>query len=123
MFKIVLVFALVMQTAIAAEVKVQYNNFRSSINSTTDEVVYKDATTDLSLKKKKCNSHIIERLVKELSDQSRNLALEKVQDHPMTVTIDGSKQTIDQRTPKGQFFHHYIEVMKQAKIEEMLSCK
>lgn len=123
MFKVILFLVLTMNTAFTSELKIHYNNFRSSINSTAEETSYKDVTIDLSVKKKKCNSHIVERLFKELNDQSKNLIMEKVQDHPMTVTIDGIKQTIDQRSLKGQFFHHYIEVMKQAKIEEMLNCK
>ncbi len=123
MFKIILSLALTINTALAAELKIHYNNFRSTINSSASEVAYKDTTTDLSVKKKKCNSHIVERLFKELNDRSRNLAMEKVESHPMTITIDGLQQTIDQRSPKGQFFHNYIEVMKEAKIEEMLNCK
>lgn len=107
----------------ATELKIHYNHFRSTIKATTEEISYKDMTTDLSLKKKKCNSHILERLYKELNEQSKNLTIEKVQNHPMTVTIDGVQQTIDQRSAKGQFFHRYVEAIKQAKIEEMLNCK
>lgn len=123
MFKIIFLLVLAINTSFATELKIHYNNFRSTINSVATEITYKDTSTDLSLKKKKCNTHIIERLFKELNDQSRNLTLEKIQDHPMTITIDGIKQTIDQRSPKGQFFHNYIDVIKQAKIEEMLNCK
>ena len=122
MFKIIFFYILPINVSLAVEVKVQYNNFSSIINSTTTEITYKDTSTDLGLFKKKCNAHIVERLYKEFNDQNRNLTFEKIQDHPMTIIRDEVKQTIDQRSPKGQFFYNYIDIIKRAKIEELLNC-
>ena len=123
MLKIILPLITLSLQLEAAEYKIQYNNFHATIKASADDIVYQDSITDLSLKKKQCNSHIVDRLLKELVDQSKNMSEEKIQNYKMTVAIDGQKQTIDQRSKKGQFFYKYIEVIKQAKIEEMLSCQ
>lgn len=107
----------------ATEIEIRFNNFQSKIVSTSSFLSYKDTNTDLSLKAKKCNAHIIKNIDNLLIKNSRQLIKEEVKDHPMTLIVDQEKWVIDQRSKKGQFYHHFIEVIKQAKVEESLNCQ
>lgn len=119
-----LFMTLIVSTSLwATEVHISYNNFQSTLTISSKLISYKDTNTYLTIQTRKCSDHIIARVKKSFDLQSRNLFHEKVEDHPMTLILDKAKYVIDERSPKGQYFHHFIEVIKEAKIEEMLNCR
>lgn len=105
------------------EVDVHIDNLKYKISFDKDSVAYSGASVDLSLKKAKCNQHLIAKF---------NLLMDKMLSEELSTTDmkDSFKLTIDKKvffeskqTVRAAFFKDFDRLFKQIKTEEFVNCQ
>ena len=119
---VILCFILVSVSGYSAEIEVKDGNLKYRLKFGPDLIEYSDHEMTLSLIKRKCNSHIIEKFNKELEYFTKASFLNSSRPGFIQLklnTIIGYEPRFGNR---AIFFLSLNEKIKKFKIEEQLNC-
>lgn len=107
----------------AKTVEINYRNFNYKIDYNEKEATYTAPHTELSLKAKECNKHILKEFKSKMDAYLRGDFLTKSTDQSYSLTIDNSKKYDLLISKRGIFFSNFDNYFKTLKVEEKLNCK
>lgn len=118
-----IVFTLMlMNSVLAVEIKVEDRNRKYQIKYDETSIIYKDESSELSLLKKPCNAHILERMKKKLDKHLRRAFLEDSRPEFLKIKVEGNQGYEPRFGERAVFLLSMNQEIKKLKIEEDMNC-
>lgn len=120
---IIIVLVFTSAQIFAKDFTVEDRRLKYKISYDEKSFSYRDEATEMSLIKKDCNAHIVERLKNKLDGYFKKPFLEDSRPEFLKILADGKVLYEPRYGERAVFFLKMPQEIKTLKIEESLNCK
>lgn len=106
----------------AQELIVTVGNRSYLVGNSSDLITFKSHDVDLSINRKKCNAHIMDRFSRDFKKLTLKPFLSSSRPGFIEVKINGIKSFEPKQSERGIALANMYEDFKKMKIEDQLSC-
>ena len=112
-----------MNPVTAKEVAVKHKMHNYKVIYDEKNIIYRSSYTELSLKLKDCNAHIVKEFNSKMNAYLKGDFLATEGNESYSIMIDNLKKFDSLESNRAQFFANFDEYFKTLKVEEHLNCK
>lgn len=115
-------FSILSSTLMAHELAVKDRFFTYSLSVEEGFIRFKTMNTNVSLERKKCNAHIIDRFRKQFDRYMKDPLAQVQRLNSIEVKLDSTSGYVDKKGNRAKFLRSMPNQIKKLKIEEGLNC-